>query len=279
MSVTGKALFIIERNYNRDLTLEQIASGCGVTKYHLAHAFGQTTKLSVMEYTRGRRLTEAARSLARGATDILDLALGSGYSSHEAFSRAFRAQFGVTPEEVRAAGSLNRLAVREPMSVPSHEAVNVSSPRFVNEEEIRVVGLPAHYSYDATAGIPGQWQQFMIHAMTIPGRRPGIPIGVATNVDAEGGFDYVCAVEVSALSTTLPPGCVRITIPAHRYAVFEHRGHISTIQKTYSAIWDEWLSAHEFTSSDAPSIERHKETFDPLTGEGGVDLWIPVEDF
>ncbi len=33
-----------------------------------------------------------------------------------------------------------------------------------------------------------------------------------------------------------------------------------------------------WTSSDAPSIEQHKETFDPRTGNGGVDLWIPIED-
>jgi AraC family transcriptional regulator len=276
MSVTGKALFVIERNHNRDLSLEEIATACGVTKYHLAHAFGQTTKLSVMQYTRGRRLTEAARSLARGANNILDLALESGYSSHEAFSRAFRSQFGVTPESVRDSGSLAGLAIVEPMTVPSQEAVRVNNPRVVAGAEIRIVGLPAHYSYDATAGIPGQWQRFMTFAMTIPERRPGIPIGVATNVDAEGGFDYICAVEVSAFSTT-PAEWVRIAIPAHRYAVFEHLAHISTLQKTYSAIWDEWLPAHRLTSSDAPSIERHKETFDPRTGNGGVDLWIPVE--
>ena len=277
MSVTGKALFVIERNHNRDLSLEEIATACGVTKYHLAHAFGQTTKLSVMQYTRGRRLTEAARSLARGANNILDLALESGYSSHEAFSRAFRSQFGVTPEAVRDSGSLTGLAIVEPMTVPSQEAVRVNNPRLVAETEIRIVGLPAHYSYDATAGIPGQWQRFMTFATTIPERRPGIPSGVATNVDADGGFDYICAVEVSAFST-MPAEWVRIVIPAHRYAVFEHPGHVSTIQKTYSAIWDEWLPAHQLTSSDAPSIERHKDTFDPRTGNGGVDLWIPIED-
>jgi AraC family transcriptional regulator len=277
MSVTAKALFVIERNHNRDLSLEEIATACGVTKYHLAHAFGQTTSLSVMQYTRGRRLTEAARSLARGATNILDLALDSGYSSHEAFSRAFRSQFGVTPESVRDSGSLDGLTIVKPRAVPGHEATHVDSPRLVSEADIRIVGLPAHYSYDATAGIPGQWQRFMTFAMTIPERRPGIPSGVATKVDADGGFDYLCAVEVTAFST-MPPECVRITIPAHRYAVFEHRAHISSIQKTYSAIWDEWLPAHELTSSDAPSIERHKEAFDPRTGDGGVDLWIPVED-
>jgi AraC family transcriptional regulator len=276
MSVTAKALFVIERNHNRDLTLEEIASACGVTRYHLAHAFGQTTKLSVMQYTRGRRLTEAARSLALGATNILDLALESGYSSHEAFSRAFRSQFGVTPESVRGAGSLEGIAIVEPMAAPSRAAIHVDNPRLNSRSEVRIVGLPAHYSFAATAGIPGQWQRFMTIAAGIPERRPGIPVGVSTNIDADGGFDYICAVEVAAFST-MPSACVRVAIPAHRYAIFEHRGHISTIQQTYSAIWDEWLPAHELTSSDAPGIEQHKETFDPRTGDGGVDLWIPVE--
>jgi predicted transcriptional regulator YdeE len=40
---------------------------------------------------------------------------------------------------------------------------------------------------------------------------------------------------------------------------------------------DEWLPAHNLTSANAPSIERHKQTFDPRTGEGGVDVWIPIE--
>lgn len=276
MSVTRKALFVIERNHNRDLTLDEIAAACGVTKYHLAHAFGQTTHLSVMQYTRARRLTEAAQELARGAPNILDLALASGYSSHEAFSRAFRSQFGVAPESVRDAGSLDGLAVVAPMTVPSRETVQVNNPRLISAQEIRIVGLAAHYSYDATASIPGQWQRFMSVVSGIPDRRPGIPIGVVTNVDADGSFDYMCAAEVSAFST-MPPSCARLSIPAHRYAVFEHRGHISTIQQTYATIWDEWLPAHQLASSDAPSLERHKETFDPRTGDGGVDIWIPID--
>jgi AraC family transcriptional regulator len=276
MSVTRKALFVIERNHNRDLTLEDIATACGVTRYHLAHAFGQTTNLSVMQYMRGRRLTEAARALAQGAPDILDLALQSGYSSHEAFTRAFRQQFGAAPESVRSTGSLQGLAVVEPMTAPSHGAVEVNRPRLVAAPEIRAVGLQAHYSYDATTGIPGQWQRFMSFAAAIAQRRPGIPIGSASNVDADGNFDYLCAVEVAAFST-MPADCVRVSIPAHRYAIFEHRDHISTIQQTYAAIWDEWLPAHQLLCSDAPSIERHQETFDPRTGDGGVDIWIPVD--
>ena len=60
MSVTNKALFVIERNLDRDLTLDQIAKRCDVSRFHLAHAFGESTSQSVLAYLRGRRLTEAA---------------------------------------------------------------------------------------------------------------------------------------------------------------------------------------------------------------------------
>jgi AraC family transcriptional regulator len=85
-----KVLWAIERNLDRPLTLAEIADACGVSHFHLAHAFGQATGISVMQYVRARRLAEAAESLAAGdAPDILDLALDAGYGSHEAFSRAF----------------------------------------------------------------------------------------------------------------------------------------------------------------------------------------------
>ena len=276
MSVTEKALWVIERNHGRDLTLDDIAQACGVSKYHLAHAFGQSTGAAVMQYARGRRLTEAAQALANGAKDILDLALGSGYSSHEAFSRAFRSRFGVSPESVRANGTLDGLAIVKPMRVPDRPAAQIHAPQFISANEICCIGMSEHYMFGATEGIPGQWQRFMAVASGIPNRIQGIPIGVAMTVDAEGNFDYLCAVQVTAF-TAEPSELVQLRIPARRYAVFEHRDHVATLWQTYTAIWDEWLPTHDMTSADAPSIERHKETFDPRTGNGGVDVWIPIE--
>jgi AraC family transcriptional regulator len=109
MSVTNKALFVIERNLYRDLTLDRITKYCDVSRFHLAHAFGESTGLSVIEHLRGRRLTEAAYALRSGADDVLSLALDSRYASHEAFSRAFKAQLGKTPEEVRTSESIEGL--------------------------------------------------------------------------------------------------------------------------------------------------------------------------
>jgi AraC family transcriptional regulator len=97
MSLPDKALWIIERNSTEPLTLDGIAATCGVSRSHLAHAFGTATGVSVMQYVRGRRLSAAARALAAGAPDILAIALEAGYGSHEAFTRAFRDRFQQTP--------------------------------------------------------------------------------------------------------------------------------------------------------------------------------------
>src|ERR1700736_1964722 len=105
MNLVGKALWYIESHFAEEISLEDIAAIGSVSRYHMSRAFGLATGRAVMRYVRGRRLTEAARDLAQGAPDILAVALESGYGSHEAFTRAFRDQFGVTPEMLRAQGS------------------------------------------------------------------------------------------------------------------------------------------------------------------------------
>jgi AraC family transcriptional regulator len=105
MSIVAKALWYIENRYGQPgLSLDEVAAACQVSRFHLTRAFGMATGLSLMRYLRARRMTEAAQALAAGAPDILAVALDAGYGSHEAFTRAFREQFGCTPEAVRAQG-------------------------------------------------------------------------------------------------------------------------------------------------------------------------------
>src|SRR5262245_30548275 len=94
-------------------SLDEIAQACAVSPHHLTRAFGAATGYSIMRYVRGRRLTEAVRRLANGATDILAVALDAGYNSHEAFTRAVRDQFGFTPERIRARGNLDQMQLVE----------------------------------------------------------------------------------------------------------------------------------------------------------------------
>src|SRR5579872_3452276 len=97
MNPAQKALWFIESHLAEALTLDEIASVGEVSRFHMVRAFAAGTGLSVMRYVRARRLSEAARALASGAPDILTLALDADYGSHEAFTRAFRDHFGITP--------------------------------------------------------------------------------------------------------------------------------------------------------------------------------------
>jgi AraC family transcriptional regulator len=273
-----KVLWAIERNLDRPLTLAELADACGVSHFHLAHAFGQATGLSVMQYVRARRLTEAARSLAAGdAPDILGLALDAGYGSHEAFSRAFRAQFGATPEAVRKTGNVENLAMTRAMTLSEKTDVALKPPRFVSGDPMLVVGLIERHSFGASQGIPGQWQRFMKHYAEIPHKAQPIPLGISANMDDDGNFEYMAAVQVSKVSD-LPKELQQWRIPAQHYAVFRHDAHISAIGQTYSAVWNEWLPAHGRRAANGPTIERHLETFDTRTGLGGVEIWIPLEN-
>src|SRR5689334_4193404 len=96
-----RVLWVIERHLYGDLSLAAIAQACRVSTFHLSRAFSEHYGRSLTDYVRGRRLSLAAESLASGAPDILEVALASGYGSHEAFSRAFKTSFGLTPELVR----------------------------------------------------------------------------------------------------------------------------------------------------------------------------------
>ena len=119
MNPAQKALWFIESHLAGALTLDEIAGVAGISRFHMVRAFAAATGLSVMRYVRARRLSEAARALAAGAPDILSLALDADYGSHEAFTRAFRDHFGVTPEAVRAATCLDRLKLQEPILMDS----------------------------------------------------------------------------------------------------------------------------------------------------------------
>lgn len=275
MSLAKRALWVIERQLGRPLTLAAVAASCGVTRHHLAHAFGEATGYSVMEYVRARRLTEAAVALAGGAGDVLQVALEAGYESHEAFSRAFKARFAVTPRDVRRHGS-DRLALAPPLDIPEDVGAVAPSPTIASAGEVRAIGRRARQSFATTSAIPAQWRAFGPEMGAVRAARP-IPIGVMADLDDEGAFTYLCGLEVDDFATA-PTDLDRVRIPPSRYAVFRHDGHISELRRTYMAIWNEWFPRSACVPSEAPIIERHDPRFSVETGYGGLEIWTPIND-
>ncbi|MBZ9974792.1 AraC family transcriptional regulator [Mesorhizobium sp. BR-1-1-10] len=276
MNPTEKALWFVESHLPEAVTLDDVAQSSGVSRFHVTRAFGAATGRSVMGYMRSRRLTEAARRLAGGAPDILCVALDAGYHSHEAFTRAFRDQFGTTPELVRAQGSTETLDLVEPILMDNSLLTTLEPPRFETSRPFLIAGLGERYSCESSAGIPMQWQRFAPHIGHIPGQVAGVFYGVCLNGDDAGNFDYVVGVEVRDFAD-LPKEFQRVRVPARKYAVFTHREHISTIRRTINTIWNSRLPASGHEIADAPEFERYGPEFDAHTGNGGLEIWVPVK--
>jgi AraC family transcriptional regulator len=271
-----RALWFIEHKFGEGITLDSIAENAGVTRFHLVRIFGEATGLSVMRYVRARRLSEAARSLADGAADILAVALDAGYQSHEAFTRAFRERFGVTPEHVRATRRLDNLQLVEPIRMDKTLLVDLEPPHVADGKALLIAGLGARYTFATNQGIPMQWQRFSPHIGHIAGEVGGAAYGVCCNCDDTGNFEYIAGVEVKSFGD-LPPDFSSVRIPPHRYLVFSHRDHISGMRKTAYTIWNKWLPESGRKAVDAPNFERYGPEFDPRSGTGLVEIWVPIE--
>src|SRR5258708_542989 len=178
MNPVGKALWFIESHFASAITLEEVANVAGVSRYHLTRAFGDITGHSLMRYVRARRLTEAARALVSGAPDILAVALDVGYGSHEAFTRAFREQFDLTPEAIRKQGHLADVKLLEPIKMEEALRISVPPVRFEHGKVLLIAGIVQRYTCETSAGIPSQWQRFMPYIGNVPAQIGHVSFGV-----------------------------------------------------------------------------------------------------
>nr|WP_298724798.1 AraC family transcriptional regulator [uncultured Steroidobacter sp.] len=276
MNPINRALWYIESHLKTELSLESLAAHANVSPFYLTRAFNHLSGLPIMRYVRGRRLSVAARALANGAPDVLSVALEAGYGSHEAFTRAFRDQFGMTPEAVRAQGHVDNLAIVEPIAMTHQQLTNLEPPRFEEGKALLLAGIGARYKCENKAGIPSQWERFLSYFGHIPDQVDNVAYGVVHNVDDGGNIEYLCGAQVRDFSRT-PPELSTLRLAPQRYAIFKHRDHVSAISGTFAAIWGRWVPESGHAVVDAPTLEVYGPEFDSKTGHGGFEIWVPIK--
>ncbi len=147
-----------------------------------------------------------------------------------------------------------------------------------NTEPIVVAGLSRNYLFGKPMDPSAQWQELGKHLGNIPGQKGDVAYGLCYDLDGGIGIEYVSGVAVSQ-NGTLPEGFVLKQLPSFSYAVFEHKGHVSRIGQTCDAIWKEWIPGSGYAKPEDANFffERYGEKFNPATGEGDIEIWIPVE--
>ena len=97
MEVTEFTKKYIERNIENDITPDEAAKKANYSLKQLNRIFSLTTGLTLGEYIRWYKLTQALFDLKYSEIPIIDIAFKYGYESQEAFTRAFKEVFSLNP--------------------------------------------------------------------------------------------------------------------------------------------------------------------------------------
>ncbi len=234
----------IHAQLDRDLDPHELARRAGFSPHHFHRVFRGMLGESVMAYVRRLRLERAALRLKHGAESVSVVALGSGYGSHEAFTRAFRERFGVAPSDFRGDAATSAPAVS-----------------IVREPERTLLAARHVGPYE---GVGAAWEVLMSTAGRLGWlATPPVTMGLVyddPDITAPANCRYEAALVIPAgqpaeLPSDAPPSLVIRTLPAGQWAGLVHVGGYDSIQATYDALLGQALPRRGVELADEPTVE------------------------
>lgn len=287
-----RAVEFVERHLQEELTVQDVARHVGVSNWHFQRIFRDYVGETVGAYLRKRRLSEALALVRKAEKKIIDLALDFQFGSAEAFSRAFKAEFGCSPLQFRQSGQKivpfrkARLQRRQ-LQYLKYELE--FSPEIRRIEASWVMGLPVSFvspladPHAYMAVIPAHWREFVRREPEIALRMANVKVGIIEGVASprhhvhDDMMDYIAGVPVTAPSEP-PAGLLCREIPAGTYAVFRGTGFHEQTQFLVEYVYSTWLPQSDYKRAEGLEftwLDHRTQPLDPATSR--VDYYLPVE--
>ena len=95
------ALSSIFENYSKQMSLEELASLCNISKYHFARIFKEEMKMTVVEYITSYRISLADVMLKDSEKSIEEIARECGFADISYFYRCYKRLRGTSPKRAR----------------------------------------------------------------------------------------------------------------------------------------------------------------------------------
>ncbi|MDR1772709.1 MAG: helix-turn-helix transcriptional regulator [Hungatella sp.] len=244
------------KNYNDEaLTLRFLSRKLGYSEFYTTRKFKEISGMQFRDYLRHRKLAFALKEVRDSEKSLLDIAFDYGFSSHEAFTRAFKGTYGVTPSEYR----------KKPKPVVLRTKINpfdryflglgeIGMMKSTDDVKIYFVTIPAHkFLHIKNYESNGYWDFWQKQSL-IPGQDYeticGLLDSIKGKLDDDGGNEPNCSsgqimayindpdgrlcdwgiprtecwgVRLPAdYEGEVPPQMLMIDVPEAEYIVFEH---------------------------------------------------------
>ncbi|NFI93386.1 AraC family transcriptional regulator [Clostridium botulinum] len=274
----NKAVEYIEDNITEKLDIEKVAKIALSSPFHFQRMYHVITGVTIAEYVRRRRLTLAAQDIISGEK-IINVAYTYGYETPEAFTKAFRRMYGMSPSAAREPEAnlkaYPKLSFH--ISIKGDKDMNY---KIVEKESFRVVGKQTRITMvdgENFEQVPEFWNNCMkdgsYNWICSKVGKLGV-LGICKDFGKDE-FNYMIGVE--EIKDSIPKGYVSATIPAATWAIFESSGALpDAIQDLTRRIFTEWLPSTGYEHACAPELEIYPEG-DIYSSDYKCEIWIPIK--
>lgn len=150
--------------------------------------------------------------------------------------------------------------------------------KIVELGQMKFIGM--HWYGKHKEDLSSLWCSYMSKAEMIPSKTPsqnhyGICY-MEGNEPSQEYFHYIACREVSSIEA-VPESLSSKTLPASKYAVFTHKGFLSTLADTFSKIYNEWLKEDGLTPNFDFSFELYDERFNITSETSEMDIYVPLQ--
>lgn len=281
------AMQYIESHLADDINFQKVSQIAGCSEYHFRRMFSFLSGMSLSEYIRRRRLSQAALEMRNSPIKVIDVAVKYGYDSPDAFTRAFQGLHGLTPSEARMEGVL--LKAVPPMTFQlTVRGGNEMDYRIVEKEAFTIVGLKRRVSLlynGVNPEIAAMWASLTEEDIqTLKGMSTLEPSGLLsasvnfTEGRAEGSQldQYIGAATQEYRPTSQDEKWEVLAVPASTWGVFTARGKFpDELQSVWARIYSEWFGMSGYEISEGPEI-LWNESKDTSLPDYHSEIWIPI---
>src|SRR5699024_4557469 len=279
------AMDYIENNLNHNIDYWDIARIACCSEYHFRRMFPFVSGISLSEYIRRRRFTLVAFDLSHSNKKIADIAVEYGYSSPDAFSRAFKKWHGIPPSKARNGDQ--QLKAQPKMTFHlSIKGENEMNYRITEKQPFTIAGISKRVPIvfeGVNPEIESMWQQLdekMISDLkNLSNIKPTGIIQASTNfsegrMKEQGELDHY--IGVATTKELAYSQFAQLEVPALTWAIFEVVGPFpETLQNTWGRIYSEWFPSSSYELAEGPEI-LWNESKDTSSPKYKSEIWIPI---
>ena len=264
----------IETVLDGEIDEKKISSLSGYSYPMFSRLFSMLTEITLSEYIRTRRLTEAAIDLRDTDEKIIDIAMKYGYESPDAFGAAFKKFHDFTPSEVKEGKPFKLVSrIRLALSVKGGRSMDI---KIEKKQAFKVAGYNEQNINSSLC--PGVWDKLYgkYSHEELAGIGTGESVGICHDVESPDRINYMAGYITTDVEKAKAMGLEVLEVDEAEYAVVKLTGKVpECIHSGWKYLMEVFFPEHGYIHSGKPDFEYYFKG-DMHSSDYKMELWVPV---